>query len=289
MEHHQRPQISRRRFLKRCMSSFIGIGALSCIPFSSRLLFAGYTNADSDCESTDLGIVFGATPIGKGLARHQQDFTIYNSKIAISFAAGSDSRWNMTKGSILDVAVMTDGNFGNGLIDDIEFLHTLWMTIGSYNGEDVVASPAGNVVWERNADKIVVTATTPYWTWTCGQTLPYRVVIEYTLDAGEDYLSVRTTVENPANNEPYENIITGCAENKYVLAGRQSPQKIKRKHGERMVFNAKEGDVSIRLDGINSCSGCKDSEFLRSIRPGQASFFKGEIHIANKNRPQRIA
>ena len=73
-----------------------------------------------------LGVIKGATPIDQGMAIHEKDFTIYNGKIAVSFAVGSNNDWNMTSGSSLDIAVMKDGKFGTDMVNDVVFLNDLW-------------------------------------------------------------------------------------------------------------------------------------------------------------------
>ena len=124
-----------------------------------------------------LGVITGPTPIDQGMAIHEQDFTIYNNKIAVSFAVGSNNYWNMTNGSILDIALVKDGKVGTDLVNDVGFLNDLWTATGAYNNENLLRVPAGNITYSKDDKKIVVTAKTRYWT--SGHKLPLDVVIEY--------------------------------------------------------------------------------------------------------------
>ena len=156
---------------------------------------------------TGLGVITGPTPIDQGMAIHEQDFTIYNSKIAASFAVGSNNYWNMTSGSILDIAVVKNGKIGTDLVNDVEFLNDLWTATGSYEKENLLRVPAKNIRYTKDDKKIVVTAETRYWT--AGHKLPLSVTIEYTLEADKNYLGLKTTVHNPEGNEPYTNMHSG--------------------------------------------------------------------------------
>lgn len=155
----------------------------------------------------DVGVVKGATPINQGMAIHADDFTIYNDKIAASFAVGTNNYWNMTNGSILDVAIMKDGKFGVDLVNDIEFLNNYWTATGAFNGENLQKNPKENITYKKEENKVVVTAKTRYWT--AGHKLPLNVTIEYTLEDGKNYIGLKTTVENPAGNDVYENMYGG--------------------------------------------------------------------------------
>ena len=84
--------MKRREFL-------IGTAGLLAATALPTVCFAGTSPA------FPLGVIKGPTPIDQGMAIHEKDFTIYNGKIAVSFAVGSNNYWNMTSGSIRDVAV----------------------------------------------------------------------------------------------------------------------------------------------------------------------------------------
>ncbi|MDL2267525.1 CehA/McbA family metallohydrolase [Desulfovibrio sp. OttesenSCG-928-G15] len=295
MSKTEHKELGRRNFLKGGTAAVISLGAVSCLPFG-RVFFTGTANAAS--QST-LGVVKGPTPIDQGMAIHENDFTIYNDKIAVAFAVGSNNYWNMTSGSILDVAIMKDGKFGVDLVNDIEFLNDLWTATGSYNNEDLLHVPAADVICHQDTDKIVVTAKTRYWT--AGHKLPLNVGIEYTLEAGKNYVGLKTTVENPAGNEPYENMYSGYSistlassmygpfgyhpDVKTTGIGIGADKDVNEKYAEFVISYGKDYAVSTLLEGANAykgSSGYKDVYTLRTIEPGKSYVYVGEILVIDK-------
>lgn len=291
--------MNRRRFVKNTMTTVVGLGALSCIPFGSQILFAGSSHAATAGGASELGVIMGATPIDQGMAIHAQDFTIYNNKIAASFAVGSNNYWNMTSGSILDIAVRKDGKFGVDLVNDIEFLNDLWTASGSYNDENLLKVPAANISYKQDADKIVVTAKTRYWT--AGHKMPLSVTIDYTLGADQNYIGIVTTVENPAGNEAYKNMYSGYSlstlaasmygpfgfypDVKTTGIGIGAAADVNEKYGEFVVTYGKDYAVSMQLDGANSykgSSGYKDVYTHRDIEPGKKYVYVGEVLVIDK-------
>lgn len=262
------------------------------------LCMVGVAEAAKPSKS-ELGIVHGPTPIDQGMAIHKNDFTIYNSKIAVSFAVGSNNYWNMTSGSILDIAIMKDGKFGTDLVNDVEFLNDLWSATGSPEGQNLLRVSAKDIKVSKSKNKIVVTAKTRYWT--AGHKKPLKVTIEYTLEAGKNYVGLKTTVENPKGNEPYENMYSGYSistlaasmfgpygyhpDVKTTGIGIGSDKDINEKYGEFVVTYGKDYAVSVQLDGANSykgSSGYKDVYVLRTIEPGKRYVYTGEILVTDK-------
>lgn len=291
--------MNRRCFVKNTITTIAGLGALSCIPFGGHILFAGNSHAAVATGASELGIIMGTTPIDQGMAIHEKDFTIYNSKIAASFAVGSNNYWNMTSGSILDIAVRKDGKFGVDLVNDIEFLNDLWTASGAYNGENLLKVPASDITYKQDANKIVVTAKTRYWT--AGHKLPLGVTIVYTLEADKNYIGIVTTVENPAGNEPYENMYGGYSLSTLAASmygpfgfypnvkttgiGIGAAAEVNEKYGEFVVTYGKDYAVSMQLDGANSykgSSGYKDVYTNRTIEPGKKYVYVGEVLVIDK-------
>lgn len=290
--------MERRRFVKGGAAA-LSLGALGSLSFGSQVLLTGCGSEAAPGGGSSLGVVMGPTPIDQGMAIHEKDFTIYNSKIAASFAVGSNNYWNMTGGSILDVAVMKDGKFGVDLVNDVEFLNDLWSATGSYNGEDLLHVPAGDIICRKDDDKIVVTAKTRYWT--AGHKLPLAVTIEYTLEADKNYIGLKTTVENPAGNEPYENMYSGYSistlaasmygpfgyypDLKTTGIGIGADKDVNEKYGEFVVTYGKDYAVSMQLDGANSykgSSGYKDLYIHRTIEPGKSYVYTGELLVIDR-------
>ena len=82
--------------------------------------------AISYADSGTCGVEQGATRIFEGMATDDKDITIWNDKMAVSFAVGSNNYWNMTKGSILDIcAIDSSGKWGPDLVNDVELLMDL--------------------------------------------------------------------------------------------------------------------------------------------------------------------
>lgn len=252
-----------------------------------------------------VGVIDGPTPIDQGMAIHKEDFTIYNDKIAASFAVGSNNYWNMTNGSILDVAVVKDGKFGVDLVNDIEFLNDFWTATGSFNNENLLKVPAKNITYQKDDDKVVVTAQTRYWT--AGHKLPLNVTIEYTLEDGKNYIGLKTIVENPAGNDAYENLYSGysistLASSMFGPAGYYPDKKItgirigadkdvNEKFGNFVATYGKDYAVSVQLDGANSykgSSGYKDVYINRTIEAGKTEVYTGEILVSDKGQTTPI-
>lgn len=284
--------MKRREFL-------IGTAGLLAATALPTVCFAGTSPA------FPLGVIKGPTPIDQGMAIHEKDFTIYNGKIAVSFAVGSNNYWNMTSGSILDVAVMKDGKFGTDLVNDIEFLNDLWSATGSYNDEDLLHVPHQDILCKQDKDKIVVTVNSRYWT--KGHTLPLKVTIEYTLEADKNYIGLKTTVHNPAGNEAYENMYSGyslstLAASMYGPFGYYPDLKatgiaigadkdVQERFGDFIVTYGKDYAVAVQVDGANAykgSSGYKDLYVLRTIEPGKTYEYTGEIIVVDKGETAPI-
>lgn len=253
----------------------------------------------------EVGVIAGPTPIDQGMAIHADDFTIYNNRIAASFAVGSNNYWNMTNGSILDIAVVKNGRFGTDLVNDVEFLNDLWTASGSFNNENLLKVPAKNITYKTEKDRVIVTAKTRYWT--SGHKLPLNVTIEYTLTDNSNYIGLKTTVENPAGNEAYRNLHSGysistLASSMYGPFGYYPDVKttgiaigadsdVKEKYGEFVVTYGKNYAVSVQLDGANAykgSSGYKDVYIQRTIEPGQSYVYTGEILVADQGETAPI-
>lgn len=108
--------------------------------------------AISYAGSGTCGVQQGPTEILEGMASDKNDITIWNDKMAVSFAVGSNNYWNMTKGSILDIcAIDSNGKWGPDLVNDVELLMDFWTATGEYNGTDLRNDV--NVTSEVSQDK----------------------------------------------------------------------------------------------------------------------------------------
>lgn len=254
------------------------------------------------------GVVKGATPIDQGMANHSEDITIYNSKIAASFAVGTSNYWNMTKGSILDVAMIkgqnSDGSvaFGVDLVNDVEFLNNYWTATDAYQGTDLLEDDV-KVTYKVNPTNIEVTSQTRYYKE--GHDKPLDVVIKYTLEDGKDYITMETTMTNPAGNQTYEEMNAGysistLAANMYGPFGYYPDAKVtgirmgndSRINEPMANFVATYGQesysstycVSVSLDDADTykgSSGYKDVYKRINIKGGETVTFNGEMLVSD--------
>lgn len=168
--------------------------------------------AISYADSGTCGVKQGATDIFEGMATDDKDITIWNDKMAVSFAVGSNNYWNMTKGSILDIcAIDSSGKWGPDLVNDVELLMDLWTATGEYKGTDLRNDV--KVTSSLSSDKKTVTVTSEYRYWVADpnkdgvndDALPLDIKQVYTLKAGDSHLSMETTVTNPNETIDYGN------------------------------------------------------------------------------------
>ncbi|MGN0711122.1 MAG: CehA/McbA family metallohydrolase [Anaerovoracaceae bacterium] len=254
------------------------------------------------------GVVKGSTPIDQGMANNAEDITIYNSKIAASFAVGTSNYWNMTKGSILDIAKMkgtdSSGNpvFGVDLVNDVEFLNNYWTATDAYKGTDLLEDDV-KVTYKENSDSIEVIAKTRYYKE--GHDKPLNVTIRYILEDGKDYIRMITTMENPAGNQAYEEMNAGysistLAANMYGPFGFYPDVKVTgirigsdpRINEPMANFVATYGQesydatycVSVSLDGADTykgSSGYKDLYKRVTVEGGKTVTFEGEMLVSD--------
>jgi len=254
------------------------------------------------------GVIKGPTPIDQGMAISAQDITIYNDNIAASFAIGTSNYWNMTKGSILDVALMkgessTDSpQFGIDLVNDVEFLNNYWTATDAYKGIDLLENDV-NVSYKENATNIEVIAKTRYFKE--GHDKPLDVTIKYILEDEKDYIKMVTTMENPAGNQAYKDMNAGysistLAANMYGPFGYYPDTKVTgirigndpRVNEPLANFVATYGQesynstycVSAQLDDADTykgSSGYKDLYKRVTIEGGQSVTFNGEVLVSN--------
>lgn len=254
------------------------------------------------------GVIKGSTPIDQGMANHAKDITIYNSKIAASFAVGSSNYWNMTKGSILDVSKIkgknSDGSpiFGVDLVNDVEFLNNYWTATDAYKGTDLLEDDV-KVSYKVNATNIEVVAKTRYYKE--GHDKPLDVTIKYILEDGKDYIQMVTTMKNPSGNQAYEAMNAGysistLAANMYGPFGWYPDTKVT---GIRIGNDARINEplanfvatygqesynstycVSVELDDADTykgSSGYKDIYKRVTIAGGQTVTFNGEMLVSD--------
>lgn len=279
--------------------------------------------AISYADSGTCGIKQGATDIFEGMATDDKDITIWNDKMAVSFAVGSNNYWNMTKGSILDIcAIDSSGKWGPDLVNDVELLMDLWTATGEYKGTDLRNDV--KVTSSLSSDKKTVTVTSEYKYWVADpnkdgendDALPLDIKQIYTLKAGDSHLSMETTVTNPNENIDYGNetlnssaagksstgmfsgySISTNAANMFGPFGYYPDTKatgiaigknknVKEYFGKFVTTYKDDYAVSLIMDGSDSykgSSGYKDLYINQVIKAKQSYSFRGEVLVETAN------
>ena len=279
--------------------------------------------AISYADSGTCGVKQGATDIFEGMATDDKDITIWNDKMAVSFAVGSNNYWNMTKGSILDIcAIDSSGKWGPDLVNDVELLMDLWTATGEYKGTDLRNDV--KVTSSLSSDKKTVTVTSEYRYWVADpnkdgvndNALPLDIKQVYTLKAGDSHLSMETTVTNPNETIDYGNetlnssaagksstgmfsgySISTNAANMFGPYGYYPDTKatgiaignnknVKEYFGKFVTTYKDDYAVSLIMDGSDSykgSSGYKDLYINQVIKAKQSYSFKGEVLVETAN------
>lgn len=279
--------------------------------------------AISYADSGTCGVKQGATDIFEGMATDDKDITIWNDKMAVSFAVGSNNYWNMTKGSILDIcAIDSSGKWGPDLVNDVELLMDLWTATGEYKGTDLRNDV--KVTSSLSSDKKTVTVTSEYRYWVADpnkdgvndDALPLDIKQVYTLKAGDSHLSMETTVTNPNETIDYGNetlnssaagksstgmfsgySISTNAANMFGPYGYYPDTKatgiaignnknVKEYFGKFVTTYKDDYAVSLIMDGSDSykgSSGYKDLYINQVIKAKHSYSFKGEVLVETAN------
>ena len=279
--------------------------------------------AISYADSGTCGVERGATRIFEGMATDDEDITIWNDKMAVSFAVGSNNYWNMTKGSILDIcAIDSSGKWGPDLVNDVELLMDLWTATGEYKGTDLRNDV--KVTSSLSSDKKTVTVTSEYRYWVADpnkdgvndDALPLDIKQVYTLKAGDSHLSMETTVTNPNDKIDYGNetlnssaagksstgmfsgySISTNAANMFGPYGYYPDTKatgiaignnknVKEYFGKFVTTYKDDYAVSLIMDGSDSykgSSGYKDLYINQVIKAKRSYSFKGEVLVETAN------
>ena len=303
-------------FMKKKMIAGILALIMAVTPFVS-------LPAISYAASGTCGVQQGATKIFEGMATDAEDITIWNDKMAVSFAVGSNNYWNMTKGSILDIcAIDSEGNWGPDLVNDVELLMDFWTATGEYNGTDLRNDV--NVTSEVSSDKNTVTVTSKYRYWVADpnkdgindDALPLNVTQVYTLKAGDSHLTMETTVENPNKGIDYGNkalnesaagksstgmfsgysISTNAAnmfgpygyypDTKATGIAIGNNENVKEYFGKFVTTYKDDYAVSLIMDGSDAykgSSGYKDLYINQVLEAGKSYTFKGEVLVETSN------
>jgi hypothetical protein len=128
-----------------------------------------------------VSISHGKTLIPAGTALSDQDLTVKNDKLAFSLAVGTPPPWGVARGCIIDMAnVKADGSLSNDRVAFADFIPNNWSSWpNTYQKVDIV---------KDSPEEAVVKVTRDF-----GQAV---ISTEYSLEAGSDRISVKTTMTN---------------------------------------------------------------------------------------------
>ncbi len=272
--------------------------------------------------AAECGVIEGTTPIFEGAATAAEDITIYNDKIAVSFAVGTNNYWNMTRGSILDIGLRGAGGneYGYDMTNDAEFLVDLWTATGTYNGENLLTDVDCSYSVNDAKDTVTVTMKTRFWSADADKNgvnddtqfgslqKPLNVTTTYTLRDGDYYVTMETKVENPADNKvTYTKMYSGYSistlaqsmfgpfgfypDIKTTYAAIGMDERVQEPFGEFVVTYSKEYAVSVQLDDADAykgSSGYKDVYKLRDIAPGTSETYVGELLVSGESETASI-
>ncbi len=271
----------------------------------------------------DCGVKEGPTEIFEGMAIGDKDLTVYNDEIAFSLAVDSNNYWNMTKGSILDIGIRgangTDGDMGVDLVNDVEFLNDLWTATGSYDGENLLENIKVEVT-DKSTSKVVVEVTTRYWVADADKNgvddqtqfgalqKPLDVILTYTLEDGNNYITLGAQVTNPEGNKvTYKNMYSGfslstLASSMFGPFGYYPDLKttgirigdaesVQEAFGDFVVTYNTNYAVSVQMDGSDAykgSSGYKDLYKLQDLEPNKTYDFTGEVLVSGESETASI-
>lgn len=237
-------------------------------------------------EKAAVNFKTGATPIVGGAAINKRDITMYNDKVAVSFAVDTPNPWGNPKGSILDVATVTDGKFGQDRVLDVEFLADQWSGWVSGVPEKVYIDKSstktkGIVVAER--------------TFVREGKAPVNVVTTYSLEVGSNEVKMVTKFSNTDKKNSYADLYSGYTignKGGYMFGpyGYNTPDKktkqitIGEKLGQYVTTYNKDFAVALHVDDANKyigTSGYKDLYKLTTLAPGETKTFNATLQIEN--------
>ena len=226
-----------------------------------------------DMMSVSVKIIVGPTPIPDGEAVAETDITLMNEYLAVTIAVGTTPPWGVTKMNIIDAAAVVGGVPQLDTIAQFSFVDNGWGAWPAYTTLEIVENTPARAV-------IVVSG---YWKRIKAETT-------YTLEAGKNYLYMKTVLKNE-DNKPYENILSGYAESlKRGWAftpgfGTGSVDKLKDLTGafDNWVSGYYEdyviGILAPYYNFLSSSTGWVDPFMRHTMQPGENKVFEGWVNI----------
>lgn len=135
----------------------------------------------------------GPTDIVNGIALHDDDITVTNEFFKIAFAVGTSPPWGVPHGSIIDSAILVDGEWTDNRTALIDFLPHGWSAWPSSYQEIQVL--------EQGPERVVIEVKRDY-------DEHIELVTTYTVESGNNVLAVVTKMTN-TGNKSYEGLLAG--------------------------------------------------------------------------------
>lgn len=146
-------------------------------------------------EQSGVQVIWGPTPINEGEALSTGDLTLMNEHLAVTFGIGTLPPWGVTRGNIIDLAPVVDGQVGADLIAQFSLPVDGWGNWAEFDVDNI------QVIDETPQRATVV--LTGYWK-------DIRVEMRFTLESGSPYLHVVTSLTNEGD-QAYEDLVSGYA------------------------------------------------------------------------------
>jgi len=243
--------------------------------------------AKAPTNTATVNFITGPTPIVGGDATNKNDITMYNDKIAVSFAVDTPNPWGNPKGSILDVTTVNNGEFGKDRVLDVEFLADQWsgwvssvpekVYIDNKNSTDTKGVVVAERTFVREGKK------------------PVNVVTTYVLEAGSNEVKITTIFENTDKKNSYPNLYSGYTlgnKGGYMFGpyGYNTPDKktklitVNEPFGQYITTYNEDYTVALHVEDSNiytGTSGYKDLYNLTTLAPDETKTFNAILQVQN--------
>lgn len=268
------------------MTSLKKISALLLsVALTASTVACSSTSSTSSKNNGEVKFQTGRTPIPGGAAINENDITMYNDKIAVSFAVDTANPWGNPKGSIIDATTITDGKFDKDRVYDVEFLADEWSSWVSDKPEKVYVDTENST----ETKGIVIAERT----FVRDNKSPVTVITTYTLEAGSNEVEMVTKFENTDKKESYTDLLSGYTMTNlggYMFGpfGYSTTDKKTKKItvneplGQYITTYNKDYTIALHVPDTNrytGTSGYKDLYQLTTLQPGESKTFNAILQI----------
>lgn len=252
------------------------------------VIFISFLTLISSQLLADVVILRGPSPIDGDVLNHPDDITIYNDKVAFTFAVGSPNFWGMTNGSISNIALMNGReDFGVNIVNDVQFLVNSWTASGGSLVADVE-------IIKDSKEKGIIQAKS---TWLGdGKENPLEIITSYTLEKDSSILKINTVVYNPGP-DTYTDLrsgysMSGLAAYMFGPFGYHTPDvrarniaigtSVGETFGDFVVSYQDNYAITLQMDGTEiyrGTTGYKDLHKHYNLKAQETMNFSGELQV----------